>query len=1294
MPTEKELMLKQADAETTYQKKLTAGTNITIDPVTNVISSAGGGSTVQYTDNVPNGESVGILAINGQSHPIRIPRLAEGTGITITKDISTNVYTISSTGGGSGTTKSYMGETDPDELVGEDGDLYFKYHKIITVIPTELTLPSLPDEATVPFPINNFNSYESFTFYYTDLNREPHSRTVNTGDLVISDSPADESPNSNIYTWNSYRYIQATRSTNGEGLVLRVCGNCLYKLEANVTEVDLGIDKSYAKVEDTWLPSGEQVEANPEETSETPLTKIKIDGVTYYIAAGGTNVIPNPEGTPTDELHSLQIGDDIYEIVGGGGSGEGYSETLLYKYENGTTVDGIKTLNDDITNYDLLLFRLIFNVPTYTDHIISVSALEQVGYIPSPVATGPHVSIVSYASDYIRIVEGETKNKINIFEINGNEYIDEIYGIKIEGGGGSTDKVTKVYDVVPSGEGCSITVAEHIWLRDSGGSVSYSTAEYPDITSVDNFIARLTQTAMDDGSSDYNTNITFTFDDTNKTVEMSWDTLSGSSGCYVDIVYSLVEPVVVASDVEVSNTNTVTYDISSIIPAYQTLTSKDFMFNLKHIYSDNDGLGTSSPFNINFNSNIGVLTVSWNDIGTNNVLTGDILLLYKEDGYKLIKDMQPPTETSSGYHGYVPAPKIGDENKFLRGDGTWSEGGSSNVEANPAGTPTDTLSTIGIDGTIYNIEGSGGGGSSFIMDELYTGTSEVPSSGSTVSLSKSIDNYDFIMFDIGQNTEHTHQFFTPDSLHDSTNECLLFATNGGYCDVYASTSTELTFGNRRTFDARLLYSVYGLKFGSGSGGGSQELISYDTTITTTQYGWWTAEDKDGNTLDPDQYELIAVTPLVNNSSSWVGAWDGAFYINNIDGITDRYDVTFVNINDGGYIRTSRTWDVKVIYRDKNAAGGGGGSTVVPNPQEEPTDTLNTVEIDGVVYDIEGGSEGGQGLNPANYSTEEEVIGVWTNNLPVYKKTWTFSSAITVVNNSWADTSISVSDTRIHTIVNCEAVGPNGQAWTCISATTDEATQTYVRVLNTRNTDVNVKHLTLYYIKDGDSPIVPPGAKGEYNYYGGFIDTSNIIDSGSYQGSFTYTATEDCFVNVAVVMSANDSATITIDGEVVTSGWCASLNTINPILPLKKGQTLVATASASNTSNYTVYGITYASGGSESGSSKVEYSTNEHIVGTWIDGRDVYEKTIYYSSLQGRGSFLIDNTLTSSDVDFFATQDVSYIVNNNYISGIGINLEVCANTQGVFLDNNNAPSGYPTNFTDIYVTIRYVKKVAN
>lgn len=863
------------------------------------------------------------------------------------------------------------------------------------------------------------------------------------------------------------------------------------------------------------------------------------NGLVY---GGGTAVIPNPEGTPTDELHSIQIGDDIYEIVGGGGSGEGYSETLLYKYENGTTVDGIKTLNDDITNYDLLLFRLVFNVPTYTDHIISVSALEQVGYIPSPVATGPHVSIVSYASDYIRIVEGETKNKINIFEINGNEYIDEIYGIKIEGGsssggGNASLDATTLYDTPITSTG-TYTLADDYNNYDFIGFKAGNGSTETDI--------RLY--AIKDIQDSMNDNLVITNNVTNSwfnfTINENKLTIPGKtvSTIYSVIGYKIKGGSSGASAIEKTQNeynalpqdqkeNGAIYMVQGEVGEEKDLTermsdytsssgtvsaynSKSANFLAWHALASEDsfdarvngeywaGIGDGAYLQFDFTKPVMILK-----IGFASYLASNFKIMYSTDGNEYIYAQNVTREAQSGY----------------------------------VCTKTDTT----LDSPIRDC----------------------------VSIRLVCDGAEY-------NVGALH-FYGYDSV-ESVNKIYYMGTE------YANTNG-----------------------GSGCDGG-QELISYDTTITTTQYGWWTAEDKDGNILDPDQYELIAVTPFVNNSPSWVGSWDGAFFINTVDGVTHRYDVTFVNINDGGYIRSSRTWDIKVVYRDKNAAGGGGGSTVVPNPQEEPTDTLNTIEIDGVVYDIEGGSEGGQGLNPANYSTEEEVIGVWTNNLPVYKKTWTFSSAITVGSNSWADTSISVNDTQIHTIVNCEAVGPNGQAWTCISATTDEATQTYVRILNTRNTDVNVKHLTLYYIKDGDSPIVPPGAKGEYNYYGGFIDTSNVIDSGSYQGSFTYTATEDCFINIAVVMSANDSATITIDGALVTSGWCASLNTINPILPLKKGQTLVATASASNTSSYTVYGISYGSGGSSSGS-KVEYSTVEKEVGTWIDGSKIYQKSIVLSA---------------------------------------------------------------------------------
>lgn len=71
------------------------------------------------------------------------------------------------------------------------------------------------------------------------------------------------------------------------------------------------------------------------------------------------------------------------------------------------------------------------------------------------------------------------------------------------------------------------------------------------------------------------------------------------------------------------------------------------------------------------------------------------------------KVMVGATSLADGESGRVPTPHAGDEDKYLKGDGTWAEAGSSNVEANPSGTPTDTLETIGINNVIYQLPEGG-----------------------------------------------------------------------------------------------------------------------------------------------------------------------------------------------------------------------------------------------------------------------------------------------------------------------------------------------------------------------------------------------------------------------------------------------------------------------------------------------------------------------------------------------------------------------------------------------------------
>lgn len=103
MPQSNEYMLKQDDAELIYQKKLTAGTNITIDPITNTISSTGGGgSSVSYAGSLPQGygDTIGIITIDGTQYPIKIRNLIQGSNINIVQDMATGNLTISSTAQG------------------------------------------------------------------------------------------------------------------------------------------------------------------------------------------------------------------------------------------------------------------------------------------------------------------------------------------------------------------------------------------------------------------------------------------------------------------------------------------------------------------------------------------------------------------------------------------------------------------------------------------------------------------------------------------------------------------------------------------------------------------------------------------------------------------------------------------------------------------------------------------------------------------------------------------------------------------------------------------------------------------------------------------------------------------------------------------------------------------------------------------------------------------------------------------------------------------------------------------
>lgn len=135
--------------------------------------------------------------------------------------------------------------------------------------------------------------------------------------------------------------------------------------------------------------------------------------------------------------------------------------------------------------------------------------------------------------------------------------------------------------------------------------------------------------------------------------------------------------------------------------------------------------------------------------------------------------------------------------------------------------------------------------------------------------------------------------------------------------------------------------------------------------------------------------------------------------------------------------------------------------------------------------------------------------------------------------------------------------------------------------------------------------------GGGNVYGAFIDPNRILASGTYSNSnpLIYTATEDCFADVAFLSADGDKNVygyidgVQIDRLFNNSGIVVS----NEIYPLRKGQTLrVETSRINSDSAYTIYGVTQGTNGIFA---PVIYSDNERKIGIWRDNKPLYQRIL-------------------------------------------------------------------------------------
>ncbi len=120
----------------------------------------------------------------------------------------------------------------------------------------------------------------------------------------------------------------------------------------------------------------------------------------------------------------------------------------------------------------------------------------------------------------------------------------------------------------------------------------------------------------------------------------------------------------------------------------------------------------------------------------------------------------------------------------------------------------------------------------------------------------------------------------------------------------------------RSFDPYSMEKrIYNLEQGGvGPTPTTTNLITFDATVTTNQYGWWIATDEDGNTLLGTNNVLVNVAYIRTNEAEGETSYLSTEFMLNTD---DTYMVRFVTMRDQSVPQNnSQTHKVRVTYMKK------------------------------------------------------------------------------------------------------------------------------------------------------------------------------------------------------------------------------------------------------------------------------------------------------------------------------------------------------------------------------------------
>lgn len=305
----------------------------------------------------------------------------------------------------------------------------------------------------------------------------------------------------------------------------------------------------------------------------------------------------------------------------------------------------------------------------------------------------------------------------------------------------------------------------------------------------------------------------------------------------------------------------------------------------------------------------------------------------------------------------------------------------SDVEANPQGTATDTLNTIGIDNVIYSIEGSGGSGGSIYKETILwsnpNGETAYPSSPVQVTLSQSINDFDLIFIEsaIENDPVYRNNNITPVSSIDKTGNIYFNNVNIGGHDYHVPTvscedDTHFTLRGYASANPMVFYKITGIRFGNSN----ISPIIYSTE--EREIGVWIDNkplyQKTFNKMDVVLSDNNWTNNILGTTGIAIKQYEGYFAL---DGYTSLFSYEYyrgsseyftANINSSGDINVRPNMNagadvlagIITIWYTKDSDVPGSGQ-------------YNTLAVPTI-----------------HYSTDEQVIGIDYDSKPIYQKTYT------------------------------------------------------------------------------------------------------------------------------------------------------------------------------------------------------------------------------------------------------------------------------------------------------------------